>query len=101
MSKIKRFLGLLAFPVCSAFVQTQTIPDFVGGINRRTAKICTQEIEKSRFKLKDIFTNYKLFVHKVLVQHPQCKESLTFFNSTERRGDIFKKYALIKTSISS
>ncbi|ABS78048.1 hypothetical protein [Coxiella burnetii] len=89
MSKIKWFLGVLAFPFCSAFAQTQTIPDFVGGINRHTAKICTQEIEKSRCKLKDLFTNYKLCVHEVLVQHPQCKQSLTFFNSTE--GGIFKK----------
>ncbi len=90
MAKILWLVWIFTFPF-AAFAQTQSqsVPNFVAGIDKSAAKICAQEIEKSKCKLESVFTEYKNCVQNVLVRHKTCKQSLTFFKLTD--GGVFKQ----------
>ena len=80
-------LIVFALPVVT---QTKTVSDFVGGVNLQDVKTCTQVINQLKCKLKDLFTDYKICVRKVLLSEPGCRQqSLTFFRLTD--GGIFKE----------
>lgn len=63
------------------------VPQFIGGIDAKTAKICMQHTKQSSCQLKNMLTDYQPCMKKVLLNTPGCQQSLAFFKLTS--GGIF------------
>ncbi|WP_251366113.1 hypothetical protein [Coxiella-like endosymbiont of Rhipicephalus sanguineus] len=62
-----------------AFVEIKNTPNFKRGIDHEKAASCIKSINKSKYKLKELLSDYKISVQNLLVKQTVCQQFLTFF----------------------